>query len=185
MDAAKTLMNADRSTLWLLDPEQQQLWTMVQFADGMRRELRIPIGAGYAGRVAETGQPLVIPFDLYDDPGSETARRTDRQTGYRTCSLLCAPVFSPEGELLGVTQLINKLKSNCPKQLLTYELPVPEGFRTSFDDSDLRLIDIFNNQAGVTLQNSALIKAFKRQKQSLRDTISPNFSRKNSESSGV
>ena len=185
MDAAKTLMNADRSTLWLLDPDQNQLWTTVQFADGMRRELRIPIGAGYAGRVAETGQPLVIPFDLYDDPGSETARRTDRQTGYRTCSLLCAPVYSPDGELLGVTQLINKLKANYPKQLLTYELPVPEGFRTSFDDSDLRLIDIFNNQAGATLQNSALTKALKHQKQSLRDTISPNFSRKNNESSGV
>lgn len=185
MEAAKTLMNADRSTLWLLDTERQQLWTKVQFSDGTRRELRIPIGAGYAGRVAATGQPLLIPFDLYDDPGSETARRTDRQTGYRTCSLLCAPVYSPDGDLLGVTQLVNKLKPNSPKQLLTYELPVPDGFRTSFDDSDLRLIDIFNNQAGAALQNSALIDAFKRQEQSLRDTISPNFSTNSSESSGV
>jgi GAF domain-containing protein len=182
MGAAKTLMNADRSTLWLLDVERQQLWTKVQFSDGTRRELRILIGAGYAGRVAETGQPLVIPFDLYDDPGSETARRTDRQTGYRTCSLLCAPVYSPDGELLGVTQLVNKLKPNSPKQLLTYELPVPDGFQTSFDDSDLRLIDIFNNQAGAALQNSALIDAFKRQKQSLRDTISPNFPTNSGES---
>jgi GAF domain-containing protein len=185
MEAAKTLMNADRSTLWLLDLEHQQLWTKVQFSDGTRRELRIPIGAGYAGHVAQTGQPLLIPFDLYDDPGSETARRTDRQTGYRTCSLLCAPVYSPDGELLGVTQLINKLKPNSPKQLLTYELPVPDGFRTSFDESDLRLIDIFNNQAGAALQNSALIDAFKRQKQSLRDTISPKFSTNRGESSGI
>ncbi|TAF52203.1 MAG: GAF domain-containing protein [Oscillatoriales cyanobacterium] len=185
MGAAKTLMNADRSTLWLLDTERQQLWTKVQFSDGTRRELRIPIGAGYAGRVATTGEPLIIPFDLYDDPGSETARRTDRQTGYRTCSLLCAPVYSPDGDLLGVTQLVNKLKPNSPKQLLTYELPVPDGFRTSFDESDLRLIDIFNNQAGAALQNSALIHAFKRQEQSLRDTISPNFSTNSSESSGV
>jgi len=72
--------------------------------------------------------------------------------------------------------LINKLKPGSPRQLLSCELPVPDGFRTSFDDGDLRMIDIFNKQAGAALQNSALVAALQRQKQSLRDTISPNFS---------
>ena len=184
MDAAKILMNADRSTLWLLDEAQQQLWTKVRFADGLQRELRIPIGAGYVGRVAETRTALSIPYDLYDDPGSETARRTDRQTGYRTCSLLCAPVFSPDGTILGVTQLVNKRKPNTPTQLLSYELPVPDCFEIGFDDSDLRSLDIFNNQAGAALQNSVLIDALKRQERSLRATISPNFSASESDRTG-
>jgi len=176
MQAAKTLMNADRSTLWLIDYQREQLWTKVRFADGSWRELRVPIGAGYVGQVAQTQIPLSIPFDLYRDPGSEMAQRTDRQTGYRTCSLLCMPVFSPDGDLLGVTQLVNKIKPGSLKQLLSYDLAVPPCFQTGFTDSDQRYMEIFNNQAGTVLQNSALIDAVKRQEQSLRDTISPNFS---------
>ncbi|RMG06869.1 MAG: GAF domain-containing protein [Cyanobacteria bacterium J055] len=92
MSAAKKLMNADRSTLWLIDRTQQQLWTKVAFSDGTFHDIRIQIGEGFAGTVALMGEPINIPFDLYDDPRSDTAKKTARQTGYRTCSLLCMPV---------------------------------------------------------------------------------------------
>ncbi|NJS12798.1 MAG: GAF domain-containing protein [Microcoleus sp. CSU_2_2] len=111
MEAAKKLMNADRSTLWLLNHETEELWTKIRFEDGSMRELRIKVGQGFAGQVAASGKPVNIPFDLYEHPESITAQQTDKKTGYRTCSLLCMPVCSPDGELLGVTQLINKRRS--------------------------------------------------------------------------
>jgi GAF domain-containing protein len=169
MEAAKQLMNADRSTLWLLDREVGELWTRIPFGDGSHREIRVKVGEGYAGRVAATGESLNIPFDLYDRAESETAKQTDCKTGYRTCSLLCMPVFSPDGELIGVTQLVNKRKSGEFSELETAfnGAEAPECFQTSFDESDYKYMQIFNNQAGVILQNAELFAALKRQERSL------------------
>ncbi|MEQ8540586.1 MAG: GAF domain-containing protein [Coleofasciculus sp. D1-CHI-01] len=173
MGAAKQLLNADRSTLWLVNRLAGELWTKIRFDDGELRELRIPIGQGYAGQVAMTGEPLNIAFDLYDHLNSETAKKTDQKTGYRTCSLLCMPVFSPDGDLLGVTQLVNKRK---PGEFWEFETlmsseTVPEYFQTSFDDSDQKYMQIFNNQVGVILQNAELLAALKRQEESLRGNV--------------
>ena len=180
MSAAKKLMNADRSTLWLLDRDTEELWTKVSFDDGCRRKIRVKIGEGYAGKVAQTSQPLNIPFDLYDRPDSEMARKTDAKTGYRTCSLLCMPVWSPDGDLLGVTQLVNKIQSGSAIDSMesgevrspsrTPET-VPDCWQTSFDESDRKYMQIFNNQAGVILQNAELLAAVKRQEESLRDPL--------------
>jgi GAF domain-containing protein len=174
MEAAKKLMNADRSTLWILDHDAGELWTKIPFEDGSLKELRVRIGEGYAGKVAESGEPLNIPFDLYGHPGSETARRTDQKSGYRTYSLLCMPVWSPDGELIGVTQLVNKKK---PGEFPEYDpadgIEAPDYFQVSFDESDQKYMQIFNNQAGVILQNAELLAAVKRQELSLRDTLTP------------
>jgi adenylate cyclase len=63
---------------------------------------------GYAGHVAETGNVLNIPFDLYNHPDSENSKKFDQANGYRTCSLLCMPIYNSAQELIGVTQLVNK-----------------------------------------------------------------------------
>lgn len=172
MNAAKELMNADRSTLWLLDREANQLWTKISFQDGTERELRLEVGQGYAGKVAATGKIINIPFDLYNYPDSETARKTDYKTGYRTCSLLCMPVWNPDGELIAVTQLINKKKpGNSGDATLIYGVEVPDCFQTSFDESDRKYMQVFNNQVGVILQNAELLAAVKKQEQNLRDNL--------------
>ncbi|MBW4522207.1 MAG: GAF domain-containing protein [Scytolyngbya sp. HA4215-MV1] len=171
MEAAKDLMNADRSTLWLLDPATNQLWTKIAVSDGVK-EVRIPVGKGFAGQVAETGDPLNIPFDLYHHPDSAMSRATDEQTGYRTCSLLCMPVLNPDGELIGVTQLVNKkLPGEHASLVPVFGHPIPDCFQTSFDENDQKYMQIFNNQAGVILQNAQLLAAVRRQEQSLRDHL--------------
>jgi len=177
MDAAKDLMSADRSTLWLLDRDRQELWTQVAANDGSERELRIRVGQGYAGKVAEMAVPLNIPFDLYDYPDSETAQETDGKTGYRTCSLLCMPVWNPDGELIGVTQLVNKKKaSGVASDRLADDEPIPDAFQTSFNQSDRQYMQVFNNQVGVILQNAELLAAVKKQEATLRDSSQNNFS---------
>ena len=176
MSAAKELMNADRSTLWLLDRQTNELWTKLKSIDETFSEFRVKIGEGYVGKVAQSGKEINIPFDLYEHPDSERAKRTDRQTGYRTCSLLCLPLWSPDGELLGVTQLVNKKKSTTTETGSFVSMPlrsgeIPEDWRASFDESDRRYLQIFNNQVGVILQNTELLAAVKRQEQSLRDSL--------------
>jgi GAF domain-containing protein len=169
IEAARELMNADRGTLWLLDRTTLELHTKITFEDGSTRELRIPFGEGYAGRVAATGKALNVPFDLYHHSDSEMSKQTDQSTGYRTCSLLCVPIFNPDGELIGVTQLINKRSSNFPFEKPVYGSIVPQGLQTSFDETDQKYMQIFNNQAGVILQNAELLAAFRRQEQTLRN----------------
>lgn len=171
MDEAKKLMNADRSTLWLIDEEKDQLWTKIPIG-GVIQELRIPRNAGFAGQVATSGKPLNISFDLYNHPGSETAKQTDQKTKYRTCSLLCMPVFNSDGELIGVTQLVNKKKYNehPPYDPSTWPEP-PDFWKASFSRSDQEFMEAFNTQAGVALQNAKLFATVRQQEQLQRDIL--------------
>ena len=171
MDEAKKLMNADRSTLWLIDQEKDQLWTKIPIG-GELKELRIPRTAGFAGMVAESGEPLMIPFDLYDDPRSAVSQQTDQRTGYRTCGMLCMPVFNADGELIGVTQLINKKKQGEFPEYNPDNWPqAPECWKASFNRTDLEFMQIFNIQAGVALQNAKLFAEVKQQQQMQRDIL--------------
>ncbi len=152
MKALKNLTNADRTSLWLLNADKQSLWTRIQQEGGAWMETSIPVGEGFVGFVAETQRGVNIPFDLYDHSQSARARETDQKTRYRTCSLLCLPILSTDGELLGVTQLLNKRLPNCFDLYNSDAWPdVPEVFRASFDDKDRNNMEVFNNQVGVIL----------------------------------
>ncbi|MFB2880120.1 GAF domain-containing protein [Floridanema aerugineum] len=171
MDEAKKLMNADRSTLWLIDHEREQLWTKIPIG-GELKELRIPRNAGFAGMVAESGEPLMIPFDIYDDPRSAVSKETDNKTGYRTCSMLCMPVFNADEELIGVTQLINKKRQGELPEYNPDNWPdAPECWKASFNRTDQEFMQIFNIQAGVALQNAKLFDEVKQQQQMQRDIL--------------
>ena len=172
MDEAKKLMNADRSTLWLIDRERNEIWTRVVMADGNLKELRFPIGVGFAGQVAATGEVINIPFDLYEHEGAETAKKTDQETGYRTCSLLCMPICNADGDLIGVTQLVNKNKQGYfPDYDPSHWPAAPEFWKASFNRSDQEFMATFNIQAGVALQNAKLFETIKQQEQMQRDIL--------------
>lgn len=171
MEEAKELMQADRSTLWLLDVDRDQLWTKIPIG-GVLQEIRIPLGAGFAGEVAMTGQPLLIPFDLYDHLNSQTSKDTDKKTGYRTCSMLCMPVFNADGELIAVTQLVNKKRQGDYPAYDPANYPeAPEVWRASFNRSDQEFMQAFNIQAGVALQNAKLFETVRQQEQLQRDIL--------------
>ncbi|MFN6474940.1 GAF domain-containing protein [Nostoc sp. DedQUE07] len=172
MDEAKELMNADRSTLWLIDRDRDELWTKITQDDGSTKELRVPVGKGFAGIVAASGKKLNIGFDLYYDPDSETAQKLDQQNGYRTCSLLCMPVFNADQQLIGVTQLVNKKKSGDFPPYNPADWPkAPDCFQASFDRNDEEFMEAFNIQAGVALQNAQLFATVKQQEQMQRDIL--------------
>ncbi len=172
MEEAQELMEADRSTLWLIDRDREDLWTKIPQADGSLKEFRVPMGVGFAGRVAQTGEILNIPFDLYDHPDSDNSKKTDPKTGYRTCSLLCMPVYNADKELIGVTQLLNKKKKGDYPPYNPDDWPAaPECWKASFNQSDIAFMEAFNIQAGVALQNAKLFATVKQQEQMQRDIL--------------
>ena len=98
-------LKADRATLFLFDDQTEELYSRISRGDQME-EIRIPDDAGLAGAAFKTGEALNIP-DAYADPRFNAS--VDRQTGYRTRNMLCAPLRNRSGTVIGVTQVLNKL----------------------------------------------------------------------------
>jgi serine phosphatase RsbU (regulator of sigma subunit) len=100
---ARTEVKADRGTVFLVDAQQDELWSIA--ASGLdHQEIRIPFGKGVAGRVALTGEMINTPdaYSLeYFDPSF------DQRLNYRTQSLLSLPIRHHSGEVVGVLQLLN------------------------------------------------------------------------------
>ena len=97
------LLNAERSSLFLVEGDELVL-KVAENLDDMG-EIRMPIGSGIAGAVAQSGKAIRID-DAYADPRFN--RDVDRQTGYRTRSILSLPVKNLEGEVFAVAQLLNR-----------------------------------------------------------------------------
>jgi adenylate cyclase len=171
MERAQELMQADRSILWVLDEDKDELWTKIPIGDDLK-ELRIPRTAGWAGIVAQSGEPLLIPFDVYDDPRAAMCKEIDKKTGYRTCSMLSMPVFNADYKLIGVTQLVNKKRKGEYPPYNPEDWPqAPYQWKASFNRNDLEFMKAFNIQAGVALQNAILFSEVKQQETRHKDIV--------------
>ncbi|XP_034195524.1 cGMP-dependent 3',5'-cyclic phosphodiesterase isoform X2 [Osmia lignaria lignaria] len=107
MAEVRNLTNAERCSLFLLDPDQQDLVAKVFDGIAMKesiKEMRIPIGQGIAGHVATTGKLLNIR-NAYEHPLFYSG--IDEVTGFRTRNILCFPIRDENG-IVGVAQLCNK-----------------------------------------------------------------------------
>jgi Nif-specific regulatory protein len=103
-EAATRFFEADRASIFLWDKANKVIVgrPALGVAGG---ELRLPDDAGVVGHVVQTGEPRRVngAFD-----SAEIDRAADRQTGYRTETILCVPLVSPRGERLGAFELLNK-----------------------------------------------------------------------------
>src|SRR5713226_2686066 len=134
VNAAARVVDADRCSLFLVDRERGELWSKV--AQGVTmKEIRFPMGRGIAGAVAQTNTPVNIP-DAYADPRFN--QNVDKQTGYKTRSILCVPMRSVEGEVVGVLQALNKLDGN------------------PFNPEDEELLFALGGQAAAAVNNAML-----------------------------
>lgn len=130
---ASSVLQADRSTLFVVDRPKKQIWSKVAQGAGIT-EIRIPIGAGIAGQVAQTGEIINIPDAYADDRFN---REVDRRTGYRTHSILCMPMKDSTGRIIGVFQLLNKRDG-------------------AFSVEDEQLLQAFASQAAIAVKNAML-----------------------------
>jgi putative ABC transport system ATP-binding protein len=100
------LLGCERASLFLVDAERGELWLKVAEEEGGRPvEVRMPITAGIAGHVATSGEGVRID-DAYRDPRFNP--QVDRESGFRTRSILCLPIRDGEGRVFAVTQLLNR-----------------------------------------------------------------------------
>jgi phosphoserine phosphatase RsbU/P len=133
LDMTTRETRAERATLFLLDHEKNELWSLV--AQGLeQREIRLPAGKGLAGWVAATGE-VVNLRDAHDDTRFD--RSFDELFGYRTRALLGAPVKDRDGRIVGVLELLNK--------------PDP-----GFGADDLEFLDGISVHAAIALENARL-----------------------------
>ena len=98
----KELLKADRVSIFLLDREKCELWSVISQE---KRIIRLDARLGIAGSVAMTGQTINVT-DAYDHP--LFYKEVDLQTGYRTRTLLAVPLRNLKGEIIGVGEAINK-----------------------------------------------------------------------------
>ncbi len=141
------LTEAERCSIFLVDAERGELWSRV--ATGVDRLIRLRIGEGIAGVVASTGESLQID-DPYSDP--RFAREIDEATGFRTTSVLCAPLREMNGSVMGVFQVLNKQGG-------------------SFTPEDQYVLEILGRQAAVAIQGARLNRALRQTQSELREQI--------------
>ena len=98
----KALLKADRVSIFLLDREKCELWSVISQE---KKIMRFDARLGIAGSVAMTGQTINVA-DAYDHP--LFYKEVDLQTGYRTRTLLAVPLRDLRGEIIGVGEAINK-----------------------------------------------------------------------------
>ncbi|XXF77010.1 HD domain-containing phosphohydrolase [Myxococcaceae bacterium GXIMD 01537] len=130
---ASKVVEADRCSLFILDRERNELWSKV--AQGSKSEIRLPVGSGIAGQVAQTGSIINIP-DAYAD--ERFNRSFDVSSGYHTQTILCVPMCDANGEVTGVIQSLNK-----------------RGGRV-FDAEDEELLLALGAQAAGAIENALL-----------------------------
>jgi len=145
MCEAKKLVGAEVASVFLVDAARQELYSTVNSTDA---ELRIPIAAGIAGHVATTGETLIIN-DAYADARFNKA--VDRQTGFKTRNVLCAPLKVRKGDVVGVVQLINKTGGGV---LVSDGSPSdPAGRGRRFTEEDSHFLQVFASHAATAVAN--------------------------------
>lgn len=156
MTEAKALLGAEVASVFLVDKETRELYSSVNSTGS---ELRIPMDSGVAGRVALSGSAW-ISNDAYSDPRFNTV--VDAETGFRTRNILCVPIRSSRGRILGVAQLINKTGCGILKFAHSGQEPraVTENEHDPLDftSDDLQFFQVLASQAGAAVDRSGLFE---------------------------
>ncbi|HEY6202041.1 MAG TPA: GAF domain-containing sensor histidine kinase [Candidatus Limnocylindria bacterium] len=127
---AMRMLDCERATLYVIDQGKNELWSRV-LTESELKQIRLPLdGRGLAAEVARTGRLLRIDAP-YEDPRFDPS--VDARTGFRTRSMLVAPIDARDHRRLGVLQAVNDR----------------EGI---FQEDDERFIQALAGAAGVALE---------------------------------
>jgi adenylate cyclase len=135
VDITTREVDGERGSIFLNDRETGELYTRVAQGN-FQREIRILNTTGIAGHVFTTGKGTIVG-DAYAD--TRFNRTVDQQTGFVTQNILCAPIRTAKGEIIGVAQILNKRSG-------------------TFAESDLELLESMTTQAAVVLQSTQFIE---------------------------
>jgi adenylate cyclase len=152
VEMTTTELNAERGSLFLNDPDTNELYSRVAQGN-IQREIRILNSSGMAGYVYTSGEALIIADAYADDRFN---RSIDEQTGFQTRNILCVPIKTVKGEVIGVAQTLNKRTGKFTKH-------------------DLNLLEAMTSQGTLALQSAQFIErmqAIRRQEMEFIDVVS-------------
>ena len=146
VEVARAIFNAQRSSIFLLDEEADEL--VFEALAGEEEQgligTRIPSSTGIAGWTLVTRQPLVIE-DLTNDP--RHAKQVAENTGYVPKGIMSVPLLAEE-RALGVLQVLDR------------------PHRPGFSLQEMELLGMFANQAAIALD---LLQRSRRAKNALEE----------------
>lgn len=140
---AARLLGADRASIFLLDKERSELWSIVALdSDPIRFDARL----GIAGAVALTGRAVNVA-DVSRDPRFNPG--IDARTRYRTKNVLAVPLRNHEGEVIGTFEALNKKTGEM------------------FDQADEDLLNALAAHAAIALETAQLLGELKQHRDQL------------------
>lgn len=125
---AKEIVHADRCSIFIVDVDENILWT--KLSDGIGGRIVISLNSGIVGDTYAKKAPQIVN-NPYEDP--RFLPSIDKKSGYTTKNMITIPVFNSKREIMGIMQLLNKS-------------------RFDFDENDLEVLTFFANYISGTLE---------------------------------
>ena len=168
MDEAKNITNADGRTLYMISDDGKTMKFEIMATESMNfsqggttgveitippmqlfNEDGTPNHSSIVAYSANTGKIVNIK-DAYKEKGFDFtgAKNFDKNTGYRTQSVLSVPLKNHENDIVGVMQLINAKDSKSDKTI-------------SFSDDMQNQVESLASQGAVALTNKRLVAELK------------------------
>ena len=141
IDFVTEIVDGDRGSLFLNDSETNELYSRVAQGE-LTREIRILNTVGIAGAIFTSQQGEII-HDVYSD--RRFNKEVDQETGYKTRNMICTPVKTVNGQIIGVIQILNKKKGR-------------------FTKDNLNFVDAIATQAAVSIQNAQNSEFFEKKR---------------------
>lgn len=124
---AKKLVNADRCSIFIVDSEDNLLWTKI--SDGIGR-IVISLTSGIVGDTYIRKESQVVN-DPYGDDRFLPA--IDKKSGYKTKNMITVPIFDSKRDVMGIMQLLNRENGD-------------------FDEEDLESLTFFANYVSPSIE---------------------------------
>ena len=129
------VVEAEAASIFILDNKNQVLsLELATNLDTRKNKIKVPVGQGLAGTVAQTGETINIKNAQEDERFFKAA---DKKTGFTTRSILCVPITSNK-KIIGAAQAINKKTADY------------------FSDEDEYMFKDFAAQAAIAMENANL-----------------------------
>jgi hypothetical protein len=156
---ARELTGCDGASLFIREGEELRFFVVKRNEE--LQDLRLPLTpSSIVGYVVLTGESLNLPdvYQLPPDLPYAFNPQVDRQTGYRTRSLLTVPLRDPSGNILGALQLLNRLRPDRPADLAPDQVA---DWSQPFSELEVQVAEALASQAAVAYQNVRLREELK------------------------
>ncbi len=152
MEAAKKILNCEGSSLMLMDHEAGELKFDIITGEVSKesvKSIRVPLGKGIAGLVAQTGEPIIVN-DAEND--TRVFRQVDESSKFVTRNLLCVPMKIKD-KLIGILEGVNAIG------------------RDGFTEHDLIILNFLSDQAAIAINNRQMFDELEEANRELADRV--------------